>query len=163
MFFGEKCWINAAWWLRPPKRFCSIRISLQYRLGLRYVSGFSPSQFSASNQRTEGVAEINDVKVRSRWRTSSPKVIGLFTACAQHDSRPNVSDWLWQIQSGTVLNFRHLPWWVNVNVSQLSRSRLYSQMKCKWNEVREFSPYCCYRVAGIIRLGIYSHVYQISE
>jgi hypothetical protein len=35
-------------------------------LGLRYVSGISPSKFSASNQRTVGVAELNDVKVSSR-------------------------------------------------------------------------------------------------
>ena len=71
------------------------------RLGLRYVSGISPSKFSASKQRTDGAVENNGVKVSSLRRTSSRTVFGLFTACAQRDSRPNVSNWLWQIQSGT--------------------------------------------------------------
>ena len=54
--------------LAPPAKVLQLNLNSPsvLRLGLRYVSRFSPSKCCASDQREEGVAESYDVKVSSR-------------------------------------------------------------------------------------------------
>ena len=86
-------------WLRPPKYFRSIFSVL--RQGLRYVVGFPRPNFVHPISEHREWLRTMTLKSALVDGTSSRTVFGLFTACAQRDSRPKVSDWLWQIQSGT--------------------------------------------------------------
>ena len=94
-------------WLRLPTYFRSVFISLHYVVWVCGIfTGFLKTKMCRSNQRTEGVAENDDVEVAS-------------LSMSPHDQ--TFIDWLWQIWEalGRVSAFKEIHAW-QWKVSRLS-------------------------------------------
>ena len=114
-------------WLHTPKDFRSILISLQYYVWVCciFLDFLCPNFVRPISELREWLRTMTLKSALVDGHLSAQCLVCLQPA--QRDSRPNICDWLWQIQSGTG----------QISDINFNRQPPSSDSLCKWNDVRE--------------------------